>query len=151
MEKEIKVFVNDIEKKDMPQINDLLFQLSLNAFVKNKKLINDFSHWQEVMKRNYVFSARDMTDNSKTLVALATLIPHIQPLGRFGNIQDVVVDKKFRRNGIGTMLWENILAISKEKDLQRIELTSSKVIAQDWYKKLGFVEHKTQVLKKELF
>ena len=146
----IKVYCNGVKKSDLPQILNLLGQLSTSTFAKNRKIIQEISHWREVMKKSFLINVRDMKKEGNPIVGMATLIPHIQSLGRFGNIQDVIVDEQYRGCGVGAMLWKEIVKISKENNFSRVDLTSSKPKAQKWYKKLGFEEHKTKFFRKYL-
>ncbi|TCK87939.1 [SSU ribosomal protein S18P]-alanine acetyltransferase [Natranaerovirga hydrolytica] len=59
-----------------------------------------------------------------------------------GHITNIVVDEKYQRQGIGQQIVENILKVSKEKNIKRctLEVRVSNKAAIALYNKLGFVQ-----------
>jgi len=71
------------------------------------------------------------------------------PTGRKAWIEDVVVDESQRGRGFGDELVKFAIEYSKSLDARSVALTSrpSRVEANELYKKLGFVQHETNVYK----
>lgn len=59
-----------------------------------------------------------------------------------GHITNIAVHPDFRRKGIGVLLMDNLLSISKIENLigLTLEVRKSNLSAQNLYKKFGFVE-----------
>lgn len=58
-----------------------------------------------------------------------------------GHITNIAVHPDFRRKGIGVLLMNNLLSISKDENLigLTLEVRNSNLSAQNLYKKFGFV------------
>lgn len=67
-------------------------------------------------------------------------------------VEDLVVDGKYRRKGIGEMLMKNVLEKAKKLRINSVTLTSraNRVAANALYKKLGFQIHETNYFKIDL-
>lgn len=77
----------------------------------------------------------------------------MQKLGkRTGGVEDVVVDEKYRGQGLGSKLMEKIIQTAKDEGLKSISLTSrpSRVAGNKLYQKLGFKQKETNVYRLEL-
>ncbi|MBU0474934.1 MAG: GNAT family N-acetyltransferase [Bacteroidetes bacterium] len=74
------------------------------------------------------------------LIGILTLIIYQIPTAFCGRIEDVVVDTKFRGNGIGKMLSLEAIKRGKELNLDKIFLTSNpnRIVANQLYQKIGF-------------
>lgn len=77
------------------------------------------------------------------LVTLRTLSVHK------GLIEDLVVDKKFRGQGIGKKLTEHAIKTARTKNVAFIDLTSrsSRTAANKLYQKMGFSKRDTNVYR----
>jgi len=100
------------------------------------------------MQGGFQVSARDIKSNK--ILGTATLVKHIQPLGNFLNLQDVVVDSNIRGVGVESKLVEGLFKIAKKNGYKTIELTASRLDAQKFWNKNGFEKYVTQVFKKKL-
>lgn len=93
-----------------------------------------------------------MLDNDK-IIGFGSLAPYYVPsVGEVGTIEDIVIDEKYRRQGLGQKLVEDLIEIAKDKNLLKIKLTSNptREKARSLYKKLGFEMKDTNVFAKEL-
>jgi GNAT superfamily N-acetyltransferase len=72
--------------------------------------------------------------------------------GRVGFVEDVVVDRKFRSQGIGTLLLEGIMTWSKSAGLKRLQLLadSDNQPALDFYAARGLIRTHLTCLRKIL-
>lgn len=100
-----------------------------------------------------LFSINDLSEiiNSKNsilfgafinnkLVGILTLALFNVPTGKNGRIEDVVVNKNFRRKGIGNSLTLEAMNKGKELNLDKLFLTTnpSRFEANQLYLKIGF-------------
>ena len=71
--------------------------------------------------------------------------------GNLGHIDELIVDKKFRGQGIGQSLLEKMTEIARENDCKRIELDSAfnRREAHVFYEKSGF-ENRAYLFSKKL-
>lgn len=139
---EIKFSQNDITPEDMDAFNSLLAQLSSNPKIAN------FDHISNVMKNGVLFTAR----NEGALVGMATLTFIHKPTAFFGTIEDVVVDEKFRSQGIAKTLMNQVIQKAKALGMDRIDLTSkpTREKANIFYSSIGFEKRDTNVYRLKL-
>ena len=87
-----------------------------------------------------------------SVVGMGTLyiIPKIGKRNAY--IEDVIVDEKYRGQGLGEKLVRELVAIAKEKGVRSITLTSrlQRVAAHKLYEKLGFKTKETNVFQLKL-
>lgn len=71
---------------------------------------------------------------------------------KIGDIEDVVVDEKYRGQGLGKQLMSALIDAARERNLQELYLTSrsSRVAANNLYQALGFEKKDTNVYKLKL-
>lgn len=139
---EIKFSQNDVELEDMELFNSLLAQLSSNPKIAN------FDHISNVMKNGVIFTAK----NKEILVGIATLTFIHKPTAFFGTIEDLVVDEKFRSQGIAKSLMNQMIQKAKELGMDRIDLTSkpTREKANIFYSSIGFEKRDTNVFRLKL-
>lgn len=126
---------------DIDGINALLAQLSKHPRVLTLEhlLWNVLSGCHMAVRR---------TEDGK-IIAMATLLVCRKPSGPFGLIEDVVVDKDYRGQGIAKEMLGTLFAKAKELKLEYVELTSSpkRVEANQLYTVLGFDRRETNVYR----
>jgi PhnO protein len=68
---------------------------------------------------------------------------------RTGEIQELIIDEKYRGKGIGKMLMEKVELLAKELKLEEVELTTRihRIDAQAFYKKLGYSNTHLKMVK----
>jgi len=98
-------------------------------------------------ENTFVFMAKN-----DTIFGALTLVIYNIPTGKKAWIEDVVVDKNIRGQGIGAKLIEYAINFSKNIGIEKLDLTSrpSRVAANELYKKLGFELRETNVYRKSL-
>ncbi|MEK7647248.1 MAG: GNAT family N-acetyltransferase [Patescibacteria group bacterium] len=129
----------------MADLQSLLSQLDLAS----PKLTKD--RIQQVMANGRVLVIRhcQMDGGPLRIVAMATLIFKEQMLGRFGSIEDVVVDEKHRQKGLGSWLTKALIARAETLGMTHLDLTSRphRTVANKMYEKLGFTRRDTNVYR----
>ena len=131
---------NKIDQTVLSAFERLIPELNPLAEIPSRK------HLEEIVqnKNSVIFLAED-NDIAGTL----TLLINQTPSGKKAWIEDVVVDKNFRGQGIGTKLIEAAITCSKEMGILKIDLTSrpGRVEANNLYQKLGFEKRETNVYR----
>lgn len=99
----------------------------------------------------FVFLARENDKNGR-IQGSATLAVFQTPTGVHGWIEDVVVDRAARRQGIGEGLTRACLEKARELGLDSVNLTSrpAREAANHLYRSMGFVLRETNVYRYEL-
>lgn len=96
----------------------------------------------------HIFLAK-MPDQLGQIVGTATLAAFQTPTGRHGWIEDVVVDKAFRSQGIGRALTEACLEKAQTLGVGDVNLTSrpNRVVANKLYQAMGFIKRETNLYR----
>jgi ribosomal protein S18 acetylase RimI-like enzyme len=96
-----------------------------------------------------VFLARNQDGK---IVGTATLATFRSPTGLHGWIEDVVVDREARRQGIGKALTEACLDHARKLGLREVNLTSrsSRCYANQLYQAMGFIRRETNLYRYSL-
>lgn len=90
--------------------------------------------------------------DGETIVGMATLYI-LQKIGkRSGILEDVIVDEKYRGQGLGEKLMRSLIDEAKKERVSTIALTSRshRVAAHKLYEKLGFSIQETNVFRLKL-
>lgn len=124
-------------------LNNLLKQLDNTADILTKKDVKDIIS----SPANHLFVARS-ADNKK-IIGMLTLIVFRIPFARKGLVEDVVIDEKYRRKGIGTKLVTAAVNQARKEGIKHLELTSrpEKVAANKLYQRFGFKKRKTNAYR----
>ena len=125
---------------DVKSINYLLTLLTQNPDKITTTRLN------EISKNSHILLA---LDKNNKIIGMATLALVNIPFGKYGRIEDVVVDDKFRGQGIGTTLIKKLIIKAKKLHLKKIDLTSNpkRVEANKLYLKLNFFKYETNVYR----
>jgi ribosomal protein S18 acetylase RimI-like enzyme len=136
--------IRNIEKKDTENLNNLFIQLTGNKHTSfNFNLINKH-------KSSYF---RVLENKNGEAIGFAALIIYPVPsVGMVGRVEDVIVDKTYRGEGLGKKLLKDLIKIAKKEKLKSINLTSNpkRGAARNLYKSLSFNIYKTGVFKLDL-
>lgn len=91
-------------------------------------------------------------DDGKLVGFAALTLRFVPTKGYVGVIEDVVVDEKYRKRGLGTELINKLLSKAKEQKVFAVELTSNpkREVARRLYQKLGFKLLETGVFRLEV-
>lgn len=142
-------------KEDMPAINKLITQLSLQTNIGTDL---DFQSFLSIIneENTYVFAVRKKTEGKNVIVGIAKVHFHRQLVaGMVGYVSDVVVDINERGKGLGKALNMSIIKIAESHDANYLELTSnsnnpSRQTAAELYRSLGYEKSDTNVYRLNL-
>ncbi len=129
---------NDITKKDLPELFNLMLILSEKKAIKLKNKLQDISYWQRIIKHSVIATVRDTKKNNQ-LIGIGTLVEHVQGFGYY-SIEDVVRNSNYDNCGIGSMIMEELHKVARNKKITEVVLTSNEKrrAAHNLYKKLGY-------------
>lgn len=87
-----------------------------------------------------------------TIVGISTLAVFRIPTGLRAWIEDVVVDEKARKTGVGDALTQAMLDRARERGCITVDLTSrpSREAANNLYQKIGFIPRETNIYRYDL-
>ncbi len=132
------------DEKALNEINALVYQLSERLQKCSMELLTKI-----VADKNIeLWVARD----GDAIVGMATLAVVVIPEGERAQIEDVVVDGKYRGQGLGQQLSEKLIARARERKIGSISLSSraDREAANKLYQKLGFEQWPTNVYRLKL-
>lgn len=141
-----------LETKDVRDICRLIHQLSPNSREKDLfiKVVVRFKEMAE-QEHTLIVVKRDLL--SGRIIGMASLICFQQLTGFVGQIEDVVVDKRHRKQGIGEALVACLIEQAKEKwHVKHVDLTSNptRTEANALYQKMGFQKRDTNAYRLKL-
>lgn len=136
------------DSKDFGQLIGLFRQLWPNKPINPNVLQTIFEKAISSSSRLYFCAVCD-----ESVIGLASLSTkdNLWQEGVIGYIEEFVVDEKHRGQGIGTRLFEHLIAEAREKGCRRIELDSAfhRKEAHGFYERFGF-ESRAFLFSKEL-
>lgn len=115
----------------MPQLTNA----KIPSFDEIQKLIDSGS---------ILLTARSVIPDN-LIIGSGTLALFRTPSGLHGHIEDVIVDEKYRGQGVGGLLVKELLQIANEIGLSGLSLTCNpkRIEANRLYRKMGFKEWST--------
>lgn len=129
------------DKKSLREINRLLPQLSSSA-----KRLSSGDLKKVLSDKNNIFL---FLYDGEQVVGMGLVVFIHTPRGPRARIEDVVIDRPYRRKGFGSMLVCRLVFEAKKRKALWIEFTSRKdrVETEIFYKKLGFKPRDTNVYR----
>lgn len=131
------------------RVRELLIQLSRSGKDKGEvpeewfvDIIN--SPWHDLIVA---------VDDNNRVIGMAALSTMMGPgISKNAYLEDFVVDSGSRTGGVGSALWDEMLAWGREKGCKRMEFTcgNGREIAQAFYKKHGAEVYDTNFFRVEL-
>ena len=131
------------------RVRELLIQLSRSGKDKGEvpeewfvDIIN--SPWHDLIVA---------VDDDDRVIGMASLSVSMGPgISKNAYLEDFVVDAEARTGGVGSALWNEMLAWGREKGCKRMEFTcgNGREIAQAFYKKHGAEVYDTNFFRVEL-
>ena len=131
------------------RVRELLIQLSRSGKDKGEvpeewflDIIN--SPWHDLLVA---------LDDDGRVIGMASLSVSMGPgISKNAYLEDFVVDSEARTGGVGSALWDEMLAWGREKGCKRMEFTcgNGREIAQAFYKKHGAEVYDTNFFRVEL-
>jgi phosphinothricin acetyltransferase len=134
--------IRSLQKEDQDKISHLFPQLAEDFSVLNiDKLLSDKAVTSLIIEEN------------GDIAGFGALVTYYLPsAGKMGNIEDIVVDEKYRGRGFGRMLMEKLIFIARENNIIELQLTSNpkREVARALYANLGFKIKDTDVFVLDL-
>lgn len=131
----IPMTIRNLEKKDAPAVALLIPQLTKNI-VEPEKLAGRIEALAVPGNYQYVVAEKD-----GAVVGFGGLAWYpIPSKGLVGWLEEVVVDEKFRGQGIAKALIAEILKIAEARQIKTIKPTSIDSVTNTLYEKFGFVQ-----------
>lgn len=131
------------------RVRELLIQLSRSGKDKGEvpeewfvDIIN--SPWHDLIVA---------VDDDGRVIGMASLSVSMGPgISKNAYLEDFVVDSESRTGGVGSALWNEMLAWGREKGCKRMEFTcgNGREVAQAFYKKHGAEVYDTNFFRVEL-
>lgn len=93
-----------------------------------------------------IFVARN---DSGLIIGMATLIVFKALSGRRATLEDIVVNKEYRGQGLGKKLLQTVMSFARKENISYIDLTSrpSRIAANNLYASSGFEKRDTNVYR----
>ncbi len=127
--------IRTLEPEDIKQVIDIW----TNSFSRNFSKPVNSEYLSDPNSTTIVISVEDI------IVGVAS-IHIIKKLTRIlGIIEDVAVNKKYRGKGVGKKLVERLILIGKQKNCDKIVLSSSEKNSK-FYEKIGFKKKELQMV-----
>jgi ribosomal protein S18 acetylase RimI-like enzyme len=132
-----------VDEELLDVVINLLPQLTRNDNPPTKEYLENVL----ASDNSFLLTARYPANESGLIVAMLTLIIIKIPSGKYAQIEDVVVDSKYRGKGIGRNLVESAILLARENHVKQVHLTSNplRIKANKLYMKLGFIKRDTNV------
>ena len=133
--------ITEFSEGILTAVNGLLPQLSSSALpltdVSLRKIIQSES--------SYLL----MAEEDGQFYGSLSLVVFVIPTGTRAWIEDVVVSEDSRGRGVGRLISERAVDLAIQLGAKTIDLTSrpSRVIANNLYKKIGFVQRETNIYR----
>ena len=143
----IKIFeITEMSQKVYDAFERLLPQLSSSAKTPTWEELEDLIS----SKASIVLAAVDDEDPEGTILGTMTLVVFRIPTGVRAWVEDVVVDREARGQGIGEKLIRTSIERAKAEGAKTVDLTSrpSRVEAHRLYKRCGFEMRETCVFRR---
>lgn len=134
-------------KEYSPQLLERVRQLTEQLDNHFQELKEDDLRGMITAEGTHLFVAR--LADSQEVIGMTTLIVYRIPYKMKGWIEDVVVDKDYRKHGIGTKLLEISIEKAREKGVKSLNLTSNPArrAANAFYQSMGFEKRDTNVYR----
>ncbi|MCC7572560.1 MAG: GNAT family N-acetyltransferase [Candidatus Methanofastidiosum sp.] len=134
--------------EDHDEIHGLLIQLWPDKIVDKENIRDIFQKGLENKSNKYLIAR-----NKNVIVGFISLSTKnsMWQEGNIGHIDELIVDKNFRKMGVGLLLLDAITKIARENGCKRLELDSAfhRKEAHIFYEKNGF-ENRAFIFSKSL-
>ncbi len=131
------------------QIRKLLIQLSRSG--KDRGEIP--KEWFEELIASPYHDMLVAIDDNNQIIGIATLSIHMGPIIRKNAyLEDFVTDQTVRGKGIGSALWDAMLAWAKDKGCNNLEFTcgNGREASQQFYKNHGATIYDTNFFRRQV-
>ena len=138
--------IRKLKKADAPQAVVLIKQLTQNI-VEPENLLKRLEDLAGQDNPRYLVAEID-----GVLAGFAGLSWYVIPSkGPMGWIEEVVVDEKYRGQGIAGSLMQELFKVAEERGLKQVKLTTANPAAKHLYEKLGFIKKEEELLVKKYY
>ena len=139
--------LKEVSTETLQDINQLLPQLRTDSSEHRGSL----SDLREIVGNTENIITLVAKDDSR-IVGMAALYVIVKVGQRIGHIDEVIVDAKYRGQGLGEKLVAGLIAAARSKKVTELFLTSrsERVAAIKLYQKLGFTPKDTSVFRLKL-
>jgi len=140
--------IRDLKIEDIAGLVNLLGQLWTDKSI-DKKAVKRVIEKGLINEHQMYICA---TDNENLVgYCSLTIKNNLWLCANLGNVDELVVDDKYRKQGIGKLLMNEIERIARNHNCKRIELDSAfhRTIAHDFYMGIGF-EKRAYLFTKEI-
>ena len=143
MKNEIVIeFLKTYTSEALEAFNRLLSQLNTDIPKLSEKYVLEILQSENTR----IFVARN---DDGMIIAMITLVMFKALSGKRAVLEDFVVDKDYRGQGLGKKLLHTTLSFAREENISYIDLTSrpSRIEANNLYSSLGFEKRGTNVYR----
>jgi ribosomal protein S18 acetylase RimI-like enzyme len=132
--------VSEATEELQDALQRLVPQLSVHKIPPTLQELNEL-----IKSASSTLLAARYPDENSAIAGILSLTIYRVPTGIRSIIEDLVVDKKMRRRGIGEALVRNAIELAREAGADGVSLTSNsqREIANQLYQSLGFELRKT--------
>ena len=134
----MEVNIRKAEKKDMPQVLQLIKELAVFEKEPNAVEVTVTDLEVEGFKNN-LFTCF-VAEFEAEIVGMALVYFRFSTWkGRTVHLEDLIVKKEYRSNGIGTLLYNKVITFAKQQGVKRVEwvVLDWNQNAIDFYEKSG--------------
>ncbi len=136
---DVKVLIRKGQKEDLPRILELIKQLAVYERKPTAVIINESDLMEEGFGNNplFYFFVAVIEDE---IVGMALFYYRFSTWkGRTLHLEDLIVDEKYRKKGVGERLFNAVLKVAKEENVGRMEWEALEwnTPALNFYKKYG--------------
>jgi len=137
--------IRNLEKKDAAAVALLIPQLTKNI-VDPEKLAQRIEALTTAKDCQWLVAEKD-----NQVMGFGGLTWYVIPSkGLIAWIDELIVDEKFRGQGIATALMQQLLTIAQQQNIIQVKLTSTGTAASNLYEKVGFTKKDQQYFIKKL-
>jgi len=139
------MIVRNLEKDDAEDVALLIPQLTKNI-IDQENLVERIEQLAKPQSSQYVVAEAD-----GKVVGLGGIAWYSIPSkGEIAWLEEVVVDEKYRGQGIAKALIGELLKIAEKKHIKTIKLTSVNSATDSLYEKFGFIKKDHQYFVKKV-
>lgn len=145
---EIKI-LRQARQKSLKEINSLLLQVGLTSVAPRPMSLSLLKNILKQDRVSFIVAAT----HSGEIVGIVVLYFVRIPSGLTAVLEDLVVDEKYRKWGVGRLLVEKTVEIAKSKQARHLSLRTNPIRteANKLYQALGFNLMKTNFYRINLF
>ena len=143
----MKCTIRKAEKKDMPQVLELIRELAVFEQEPHAVEVTVADLEAEGFGENNLFNCFVVEVGTEIIGMALVYFRFSTWKGRTVHLEDLVVKQSYRNQGIGTLLYNKVVAYAKEQGVKRVEW-----VVLDWNKNaIDFYEKSGATLLKDWY